>query len=306
MRSPRPRCCPPISSTPFVTCTLLLPTHVLVIPREHIVDAAAHHRCPRRPPRRDVRASLGASHEAEGLAERGSRLVFEHRPGLGQQRFPSAPSRPRWPSPRLAPGLNRPLLRATPGQRADAMTRREENRDSDQTDAQVPGTLPRESQVSSTQVKILVPGNHLMVGLLGQRDELLRTVEAALRRHADPCPRQRDHRRGARGRTGGPPFRGARLLARTRPLARPDQRGAHDRDGEGRRAALGDTHRRGRPVGQRPQGAPEDGRDRSVMSTPSQPTRSPLASALPAPASRTSPSPSPCRRSRPKRWRASY
>jgi len=33
--------------------------------------------------------------------------------------------------------------------------------------------------VSSTQVKILVPGNHLMVGLLGHRDELLRQVEAA-------------------------------------------------------------------------------------------------------------------------------
>ena len=33
--------------------------------------------------------------------------------------------------------------------------------------------------MSSTQVKILVPGNHLMVGLLGQRDELLRTVEEA-------------------------------------------------------------------------------------------------------------------------------
>jgi phosphate starvation-inducible PhoH-like protein len=29
------------------------------------------------------------------------------------------------------------------------------------------------------QVKILVPGNHLMVGLLGQRDELLRMIEAA-------------------------------------------------------------------------------------------------------------------------------
>ena len=29
----------------------------------------------------------------------------------------------------------------------------------------------------STQVKILVPGNHLMVGLLGQRDELLRLIE---------------------------------------------------------------------------------------------------------------------------------
>jgi len=33
--------------------------------------------------------------------------------------------------------------------------------------------------VSPTQVKILVPGNHLMVGLLGQHDELLRLVEEA-------------------------------------------------------------------------------------------------------------------------------
>jgi phosphate starvation-inducible PhoH-like protein len=33
--------------------------------------------------------------------------------------------------------------------------------------------------VSPTQVKILVPGNHLMVGLLGQRDELLRIIEEA-------------------------------------------------------------------------------------------------------------------------------
>jgi len=31
--------------------------------------------------------------------------------------------------------------------------------------------------LSTTSVKILVPGNHLMVGLLGQRDELLRLVE---------------------------------------------------------------------------------------------------------------------------------
>ncbi|MCZ7530567.1 MAG: PhoH family protein [Acidimicrobiia bacterium] len=30
-----------------------------------------------------------------------------------------------------------------------------------------------------TQVKVLVPGNHLMVGLLGQRDELLRLIEGA-------------------------------------------------------------------------------------------------------------------------------
>jgi phosphate starvation-inducible protein PhoH and related proteins len=33
--------------------------------------------------------------------------------------------------------------------------------------------------VASTKVKILVPGNHLMAGLLGQRDELLRLVEGA-------------------------------------------------------------------------------------------------------------------------------
>jgi phosphate starvation-inducible protein PhoH and related proteins len=33
--------------------------------------------------------------------------------------------------------------------------------------------------VAATEVKIAVPGNHLMVGLLGQRDELLRLVEEA-------------------------------------------------------------------------------------------------------------------------------
>jgi phosphate starvation-inducible PhoH-like protein len=36
---------------------------------------------------------------------------------------------------------------------------------------------------TSTSVKILVPGNHLMVGLLGQRDELLRLVEDAFPVH---------------------------------------------------------------------------------------------------------------------------
>ena len=33
--------------------------------------------------------------------------------------------------------------------------------------------------MAATEVKIAVPGNHLMVGLLGQRDELLRLVERA-------------------------------------------------------------------------------------------------------------------------------
>jgi len=36
-----------------------------------------------------------------------------------------------------------------------------------------------EAPMSSTQVKISVPGNHLMTGLLGQRDELLRVIEGA-------------------------------------------------------------------------------------------------------------------------------
>ena len=38
-------------------------------------------------------------------------------------------------------------------------------------------SLGGDPTVPSTTVKILVPGNHLMVGLLGHRDELLRTVE---------------------------------------------------------------------------------------------------------------------------------
>ena len=39
-----------------------------------------------------------------------------------------------------------------------------------------PGTVGS-VDVSSNQVKIRVPGNDLMVGLLGERDELLRHVE---------------------------------------------------------------------------------------------------------------------------------
>jgi phosphate starvation-inducible PhoH-like protein len=41
------------------------------------------------------------------------------------------------------------------------------------------GSLESRTPVSPTQVKILVPGNHLMVSLLGQRDELLRLIEEA-------------------------------------------------------------------------------------------------------------------------------
>ncbi len=41
------------------------------------------------------------------------------------------------------------------------------------------GTPESGTPESGTSVKLLVPGNHLMVGLLGQRDELLRLVEGA-------------------------------------------------------------------------------------------------------------------------------
>ena len=40
-------------------------------------------------------------------------------------------------------------------------------------------SLADDHRVSSSQTKILVPGNHLMVGLLGHQDELLRAVERA-------------------------------------------------------------------------------------------------------------------------------
>ena len=39
--------------------------------------------------------------------------------------------------------------------------------------------VPTTPSTNPSQVKVPVPGNHLMVGLLGQRDELLRLVEAA-------------------------------------------------------------------------------------------------------------------------------
>jgi phosphate starvation-inducible PhoH-like protein len=42
----------------------------------------------------------------------------------------------------------------------------------------IPGTPSAGKADQDASVKILVPGNHLMVGLLGQRDELLRLVEA--------------------------------------------------------------------------------------------------------------------------------
>ncbi len=47
------------------------------------------------------------------------------------------------------------------------------------TTSERPAGSLRVINVPDTQVKILVPGNHLMIGLLGQQDELLRVVEKA-------------------------------------------------------------------------------------------------------------------------------
>src|SRR5256714_11656638 len=75
-----------------------------------------------------------------------------------QLRAPPAPARPRRQASRLAPrltDLTNPPIASAPW----------------------PGTL-KQNPVSQTQVKIQ-PENHLMVGLLGQRDELLRLIEAS-------------------------------------------------------------------------------------------------------------------------------
>ena len=86
---------------------------------------------------------------------------------------------------------------------------------------------------SPTQVKILVPGNHLMVDLLGQRDELLRVVEDAFPVHilvrgneitvSGDTADDRDRRAAVRGAGGA---------ARAGPRARPRRRGSQHRDVE--------------------------------------------------------------------------
>ena len=82
--------------------------------------------------------------------------------------------------------------------------------------------------MAATQVKINVPGNHLMVGLLGTQDELLRLVETAFPERDRARARQRDHRRRRARRAGRPAVRGARHAAAARPCrsSRPAWRAA--------------------------------------------------------------------------------
>ena len=118
----------------------------------------------------------------------------------------------------------------------------------------------------TTSVKILVPGNHLMVGLLGQRDELLRMIEAAF-------PVQILVRGNEITVTGEAPDaeRVGRLFEELVVLLEQghelDSDGARpvDRDVEGRPAPHRGAHHRGRA---RPQEhPPEDRRGRSATST---------------------------------------
>ena len=150
---------------------------------------------------------------------------------------------------------------------------------------------------TSTSLKILVPGNHLMVGLLGQRDELLRLVEAAF-------PVQILVRGNEITITGdsadtervGRLFEEMVVLLEQGHELDRENLGPLDRDAEGRPAAERGAHDRGRA---RPQdGAAEDGRPEALRRRGARQHRSRSSSARPAPARATSRSRSRCRRCR--------
>src|SRR5439155_7676320 len=72
--------------------------------------------------------------------------------------------------------LLRPIVR---GERPCWETREHRHPAGPHDGARPPANGTLSPNVSSTQVKISVPGNHLMTGLLGPRDELLRLIEGA-------------------------------------------------------------------------------------------------------------------------------
>ena len=152
---------------------------------------------------------------------------------------------------------------------------------------------------TSTSVKILVPGNHLMVGLLGQRDELLRLVEAAF-------PVQILVRGNEITVTGDGPDaeRVGRLFEELVVLLEQGHEldreglGPLDRDAEGRPAPERGAHHRSRA---RPQDDPsEDGGAEALRRRGARQHGHVRRSARPAPARATSRSRSRCRRCRPK------
>ena len=196
--------------------------------------------------------------------------------------------RARRPARAARPAGRRGLSPASPASGADRAV-----------DPRLPCRALATSTHQSTRrtVKILVPGNHLMVGLLGQRDELLRLVEGGVP-GADPRARQRDHdhRRQRRHRTRRSPVRGDGRAARAGPRARPREPRPLDRDAEGRPAPERGADHRGRA---RPQDRPpEDGRAEALRRRGARQHDHVRRSARPAPARATSRSRSRCRRSR--------
>ena len=132
--------------------------------------------------------------------------------------------------------------------------------------------------MATTQVKISVPGNHLMADLLGQRDELLRVVESAFAGVEIHVRGNEIAITGDEADGSGQLFeelvllleRGQRLepasVARTIDMVR------------ARRAPVRGAHRRGAPVGPGAHGPAQDRPARSATSTPSARTSSPSAS----------------------------
>ncbi len=105
------------------------------------------------------------------------------------------------------------------------------------------------------RAECFVPGNHLMAGLLGTRDEHLRQIEAAFPDEQIVVQGNRISRRGPRRRSGGAPLRRAHplvqagqdmdssTLARTIDMVREDIRPSEVLRSEVVRAAGGKTVR---------------------------------------------------------------
>ena len=144
------------------------PTHILIIPKEH-VESVAELGDEHGGTLTDIMQAATQLARAEGIAESGWRLVTnvgpERRPDGLPPPFPSA----RWAPDGVAPRLSGARMGAAAG---EGGRRRQEGT----------GPPPRENSHvagATTQVKILVPGDQSMVALLGQRDVFLKIIESA-------------------------------------------------------------------------------------------------------------------------------
>ena len=204
------------------------PVHVLVVPVRHIVNAATS----AADDADDVAAMLVAAKavaDAEGIGgdDRGYRLVFNVGPDASTP-CPTSTSTCSAGGPSTGPGLRRPSRRPAGWPPRPATDRT----------ARPAGRVGARTHVAGTPVKILVPGNHLMAGLLGQRDELLRLIEGAFADVQHRRAGQRDLHRGGGRRAGRCAVRGADHPARVGPGPRRRAGQADHRHDARRRPAL--------------------------------------------------------------------